>query len=81
MTMKKKSSKRKKPIVVPVPKNRRAYIALRVGDSEQRILEQYFKKYKVTNKSRWLRELATKTVFQKMVTDYPMLFNESEMRR
>ena len=75
MTMKKKSSKRKKPIVVPVPKNRRAYIALRVGDSEQRILEQYFKK------SRWLRELAMKTVFQKMVADYPMLFNESEMRR
>ena len=41
----------------------------------------YLKKYKITNKARWLRETVLTFIHQKMEEDYPTLFNEHDMRR
>ena len=44
-------------------------------------MDCYLKKYKITNKARWLRETVLTFIHQKMEEDYPTLFNEHDMRR
>ena len=46
-----------------------------------KIVDCYLKKYKITNKARWLRETVLTFIHQKMEEDYPTLFNEHDMRR
>ena len=48
---------------------------------KQRMVDCYLKKYKITNKARWLRETVLTFIHQKMEEDYPTLFNEHDMRR
>ena len=38
-------------------------------------------KYKITNKSRWLRETILMFIHKNMEEDYPTLFGEHDMRR
>ena len=45
------------------------------------IVDAYLKKYKISNKARWLRETVLTFIHQKMEEDYPTLFNEHDMRR
>ena len=37
--------------------------------------------YKITNKSRWLRETILMFIHKNMEEDYPTLFGEHDMRR
>lgn len=52
-----------------------------MSEEEERIVERYLNKYRITNKSRWLRETVLAFIHQKMEEDYPTLFNEHDMRR
>ena len=49
--------------------------------AEQLIVDRYLEKYKITNKSRWLRETILMFIHKNMEEDYPTLFGEHDMRR
>ena len=51
------------------------------SDDEQQIVDRYLEKYKITNKSRWLRETILMFIHKNMEEDYPTLFGEHDMRR
>ena len=53
----------------------------RMSDEEQQIVDRYLEKYKISNKSRWLRETILMFIYKNMEEDYPTLFGEHEMRR
>lgn len=52
-----------------------------LNEDEQKILDRYLQKYKISNKSRWIRETILTFVHKKMEDDYPTLFGEHDMRR
>ena len=52
-----------------------------MSEEEQRIVDRYLEKYKITNKSRWLRETILMFIHKNMEEDYPTLFGEHDMRR
>lgn len=52
-----------------------------MSEEEQQIVDRYLEKYKITNKSRWLRETVLMFVYKNMEEDYPTLFGEHDMRR
>ena len=52
-----------------------------VSDDELRIIDSYLRKYKIENKSRWMRETLLAFIHQNLDQDYPTLFNEHDMRR
>ena len=77
--MRKDAKKRTKvPATEP---NRSRRITILMSEEEQLIVDRYLEKYKITNKSRWLRETVLMFVYQKMEEDYPTLFGEHDMRR
>lgn len=52
-----------------------------LSEEEHRLVNRYLKKYKITNKSRWMRENLLHFIHRNMEEDYPTLFEEHEMRR
>ncbi|MCD7899900.1 MAG: hypothetical protein LUH22_08495 [Bacteroides sp.] len=60
---------------------RRNRITVLMSEDEMRIVDRYLEKYKITNKSRWLRETVLMFIYQKTEEDYPTLFGEHDMRR
>lgn len=52
-----------------------------LSDKEKNFIEGYLSKYKITNRSRWMRETLLSFIYQKLGSDYPTLFDEQEMRR
>ena len=72
----------KKRVKVPssVPKRRQRMVCL-MSEEEVRIVDAYLKKYKISNKARWLRETVLAFINEKMEEDYPTLFKEHDMRR
>lgn len=52
-----------------------------VSEDENAIVDGYLKKYKITNKGRWIRETLLASIYRTMEDDYPTLFNEHDMRR
>lgn len=72
----------KKRVKVPAPtaKRKQRMVCL-MSEEEVRIVDCYLKKYKITNKARWLRETVLTFIHQNMEDDYPTLFNEHDMRR
>jgi hypothetical protein len=77
--MKKGERKRVKASAVESKRNQR--MTCLMSDEEQHIVERYLEKYKISNKSRWLRETVLMFVYKKMEEDYPTLFGEHDMRR
>ncbi len=72
----------KKRVKVPAssPRRKQRMVCL-MSEEEVRIVERYLKKYKITNKARWLRETILFHIYQQLEEDYPTLFNEHDMRR
>ena len=62
------------------PKREQRMVCL-MSEEEQRIVDRYLEKYKITNKSRWLRETILMFIHKNMEEDYPTLFGEPDMRR
>lgn len=60
---------------------RHARLVCLVSDEEMRIVDNYLRKYKIENKSRWMRETLLAFIHQNLEQDYPTLFNEHDMRR
>ncbi len=56
-------------------------INIMVSQEEFELIEFYLKKYKITNRSRWFRQLMIGHILRNFEQDYPTLFNENEMRR
>lgn len=44
-----------------------------MSEEEVRIVEEYLKRYHITNKARWIRETVLAFIHQKMEEDYPTL--------
>ncbi|MDL2211004.1 hypothetical protein LJB79_00280 [Bacteroides sp. OttesenSCG-928-M17] len=60
---------------------RQARMTCLMSEEELRIVDRYLEKYKITNKSRWLRETILLFIHKNMEEDYPTLFGEHDMRR
>lgn len=60
---------------------RQARLVCLVSDDEMHIIDRYLRKYKISNKSRWMRETLLAFIHQNLGQDYPTLFNEHDMRR
>ena len=56
-------------------------MSILLSEDEQMIVDRYLEKYKITNKSRWLRETILMFIHKNMEEDYPTLFREHDMRR
>ena len=52
-----------------------------VNHDEKQTIENYLHKYKIENRSRWMRETLITFIIKNLDRDYPTLFNEHEMRR
>ena len=77
--MKKRSLKR--ATVTPGEPKRHHRMVCLMSEEEYRQVNRYLKKYKITNKSRWMRENLLHFIHRNMEEDYPTLFEEHEMRR
>lgn len=60
-------------------RDKQLYFSL--SSEEYGVVSAYMKKYKISNKSRWLRETVIAHVLKSLEKDYPTLFDENEMRR
>ena len=56
-------------------------MSILLSEDEQLIVDRYLEKYKITNKSRCLRETILMFIHKNMEEDYPTLFGEHDMRR
>lgn len=65
----------------PKDNKRNRRIVCLVSDREDEFIERYLKKYKISNKSRWIRETLMSFIYQNLSKDYPTLFDEQDMRR
>lgn len=61
-----------------VRKERFTFLA---SEEEKRMIDSYLRKYKITNRSRWIRETLITFIIKKLDQDYPTLFDEHDMRR
>ncbi|MBR5707689.1 MAG: hypothetical protein IKX55_09010 [Bacteroidaceae bacterium] len=52
-----------------------------VNENEKQTIENYLRKYRISNRSRWMRETLITFIIRNLDQDYPTLFNEQEMRR
>ncbi len=77
MAIKKNSS----PNAAKTSTARKKRIVAFVSDEEDRLIENYLKKYKIKNKSNWMRETLLAFIYRNLDEDYPTLFNEHDMRR
>ncbi|MDR0892069.1 MAG: hypothetical protein LBN24_05595 [Mediterranea sp.] len=71
----------KRPKKLSEPSKRERRMSILLSDDEQQIVDRYLDKYKITNKSRWLRETILMFIHKNMEDDYPTLFGEHDMRR
>lgn len=61
--------------------NRVKTLTFNLNKKEMDLVELYIKKYKIDNRSRWVRETLLAHIVKTLEYDYPTLFCENEMRR
>ncbi len=54
---------------------RRHSIRIKLNDKEKKVLDNYCKKYKITNRSKLIRETIFASLLAKIEEDYPSLFD------
>ncbi|MBQ0095265.1 MAG: hypothetical protein MJY96_09160 [Bacteroidaceae bacterium] len=52
-----------------------------VNPDEKRAIDNYLRKYRIDNRSRWMRETIMTFIIKNLDQDYPTLFDEQDMRR
>lgn len=72
--------RRRVKVPASVPRRKQRMVCL-MSEEEMRIVNSYLKRYRITNKARWLRETVLAFIYQKIDEDYPTLFKEHDMRR
>ena len=60
---------------------RHSRIVCLVSDDEMKIIDDYLKKYRINNKSNWMRETLLSFIYKNLDEDHPTLFGEHDMRR
>ncbi|MCQ2336591.1 MAG: hypothetical protein MJ010_05375 [Paludibacteraceae bacterium] len=73
--MQKKEKNIVKPDCVQNPFIRRNRVVIMLNDKEHNTLSRYLDKYKVKNKSKFVREALMQTVLKRLEEDYPSLFD------
>lgn len=75
--------RKKKKVNAPSVKDRLVRdkrMSITLNEKEYRVIERFFKEYKIRNKSKFLRDTIIRTVWQKLEESAPTLFSENEMR-
>ncbi|MBR0503652.1 MAG: hypothetical protein IJJ77_10465 [Paludibacteraceae bacterium] len=75
--------RKKKKVSAPSVKDRLVRdkrMSITLNEKEYRVIERFFKEYKIRNKSKFLRDTIIRTVWQKLEESAPTLFSENEMR-
>nr|WP_319399358.1 hypothetical protein [uncultured Carboxylicivirga sp.] len=52
-----------------------------LNDKENEAVEAYCKKYKIGNKSKFMREAVMRIVMEQFLEDYPTLFEKQDLDR
>ncbi|WP_430813461.1 hypothetical protein [Carboxylicivirga sp. RSCT41] len=52
-----------------------------LNDKEKDAVNVYCKKYKISNKSKFMRETVMKVVMEQFLEDYPTLFGKQDLDR
>ena len=78
MTKRKDRSNSKK-LHKSVRKKREHRSSFMLTAEENSAIEMYCKKYKVRNKSKFMRDAVLKTVMEKFLDDYPTLFGKEDL--
>lgn len=55
-------------------------ISFMLNEHEYKVIEKYIKKHKIVNKSNFYRTTLVSHVIRQLEEDYPLLFDEKEMR-
>jgi hypothetical protein len=50
-----------------------------LNDKELEAMEAYCKKYKIDNRSKFMREIVMRFVMDKFLSDYPTLFDKQDL--
>lgn len=77
-TKKTKKTSLKPTVAERLVRNKRLSITL--NEKEFRVVERFFKEYKIKNKSKFLRDTIIRTVWEKLEVNAPTLFSKEEMR-
>ncbi|MEN9443576.1 MAG: hypothetical protein RIS47_466 [Bacteroidota bacterium] len=72
--------KKKKTDLIPEDMPRKNAQSFLLNDKELAALEMYCKKYKIQNRSKFIRETLFSHVLQRFDEDYPTLFTAEEMK-
>ncbi|MDR1980960.1 MAG: hypothetical protein LBQ39_04965 [Tannerellaceae bacterium] len=74
--------KKRRKYLTASPKQPRVHkVSFMLNDEEYKAVAHYLSKYKINNKSHWLRETILTHILKMLDKDYPTLFNEHEMRK
>ena len=76
-----KKSKAPKATITRTQPVRHSRVVCLVSDEEMKIIDDYLKKYRISNKSNWMRETLLSFIYKNLDEDYPTLFGEHDMRR
>ena len=79
----KKRQKKSKPVAVFQPSSspRKERLVTFLSQEEKQMVDNYLNKYRINNRSRWMRETLIRSILQNLELDYPTLFDEHDMRR
>ena len=51
-----------------------------LNDHELNVINKFCKKYKISNRSKFIRETVISSILNKLDEDYPTLFSENDMK-
>ena len=72
--------KKVRPAPSHLPRKKRVHRStFMLTDEENSAIEQYCKKYKIKNKSKFMREAVLRTVMERFLEDYPTLFDKKDL--
>ena len=76
-----KKTRKPQATTTRVQQVRHSRVVCLVSEEEMKIIDDYLKKYRITNKSNWMRETLLSFIYKNLDEDYPTLFGEHDMRR
>lgn len=78
-----KKAKTKKPLTASREQalKRKHKATFLLNDKENEAVDVYCKKYKVDNKSKFMREAVMRVVMERFLDDYPTLFEKQDLDR
>lgn len=78
-----KKTSSKSNVAPPLAKERLARnkrVVITLNEKEFRVMDRFFNKYKIKNRTKFLRDTIIKTVWRTLEADAPTLFSDSEMK-